>query len=277
MTSAAGTAYGLVMGTLPAPRGISGPEATAAIHEQGAHLVTWTPTGEQPVLWVSRDTLLEEGAAIRGGVPICFPWFGPGRSGDRKPSHGPARTTRWEPVVIEEARAELTLTLGALRATYAVRAGRRLELALRVTNVGSQEETYEEALHTYLAVGDVRQVSLEGLDRASYVDKTDQGATRRQEGPVTLRGETDRVYRSACPVTVVDPVLGRRLRITTSGSASTVVWNPWADKAAGLADMGDDEWTGMVCVEGGNVLADEITLAPGDSHTLRYEIEVLPL
>ncbi|AKT51069.1 D-hexose-6-phosphate mutarotase [Arsenicicoccus sp. oral taxon 190] len=270
------------MTTLPPPRQITGTAATASVYDQGAHLVAWTPDGAGPVLWCSEHTLLEEGVAIRGGVPICLPWFGPGRSGDRKPSHGPARITPWR--LVEEGPGTVTyavtgaeLGVADLEATYVVEAGERLTLSLTVANTGADELTYEEALHAYLTVGDVRQVTVEGLDRASYVDKTDQGRTHRQEGPLRLTRETDRVYRSACAVTVVDPVLGRRLRVAKTGSASTIVWNPWADKAAQMSDLGDDEWTGMLCVEGGNVMADEITLAPGDRHTLRYELEVLPL
>lgn len=270
------------MTTLPPPREITGPGATAAIYDQGAHLVGWTPAGADPVLWLSPRTRLEEGTAIRGGVPICFPWFGPGRSGDRAPAHGTARVTPWTLVEQSEGRVRYEITgadLGVqdLVARYEVVAGSRLQLSLTVTNTGDDDLVYEEALHAYLAVGDVREVTVEGLDGASYVDKVDRGRTHTQAGELRFVAETDRVYRSACPVTVVDPVLGRRLRISTSGSASKVVWNPWAERAAAMADLGEDAWPGMLCVEGGNVLTDELTLTPGGSHLLRYSLEVLPL
>ncbi|MCH8614276.1 D-hexose-6-phosphate mutarotase [Arsenicicoccus dermatophilus] len=269
------------MTTLPV-HDISGPEATATIHDQGAHLLTWAPQGQAPVLWASPQVRLEEGKGIRGGVPICFPWFGPGRTGDRTPTHGPARTTPWRSTTIEPGHATYAITgaeLGVqdLEATYDVRAGARLELTFTVRNTGAQELTYEEALHAYLTVGDAREITVEGLAGATYVDKTDQGRSHRQDGELRLTRETDRVFRSAGPVTVVDPVLGRRLRVTKTGSASTVVWNPWDELSASLGDMGPEAWRTMVCVEGGNAMADEITLAPGDSHTLTYHLEVLPL
>lgn len=276
-----GPAYGRVMTSLPAPRTLAGPDATATIHDQGAHLVSWTPAGHEPVLWCSARTRLERGVAIRGGVPICLPWFGSGRTGDRTPSHGPARLTAWR--VVDEGDGEITYeTTGAelgladtLQARYRVVAGQTLRLTLTVTNTGDDELTYEEALHTYLAVGDVREASLDGLDGASYVDKVDHGRVHRQQGPVRFTRETDRIYRSAAPLTLTDPVGGRRLRVTTAGAASAVVWNPWVDKTAALTDMGDDEWTGMLCVEAGNVGDDALTLAPGDAHTVSYELAVL--
>jgi glucose-6-phosphate 1-epimerase len=132
---------------------------------------------------------------------------------------------------------------------------------------------YELALHTYLRVGDVRHVSVKGLDGASYLDKV-TGQRELQAGDVTLTAQTDRVYDRAGDIVVTDPVLGRRLLITTEGAASTIVWNPWVAKAAAMPDFGDDEWPGMLCIEGGNVLDHAVTLEPGASATLRYRVAV---
>jgi glucose-6-phosphate 1-epimerase len=154
---------------------------------------------------------------------------------------------------------------------YQVTVGDDLELALTVANDGPTPFSYEVALHTYLAVGDIRQVSISGLDQASYLDKVD-GTQKVQDGDITVSSETDRVYDRATDVVVTDPVLGRRLRITSEGAASTVVWNPWVAKAAAMADFGDDEWTGMLCIESGNVLGHAVTLETGQTATVRYRV-----
>jgi glucose-6-phosphate 1-epimerase len=158
------------------------------------------------------------------------------------------------------------------RVTYEVSVGDELELALTVENLGATPFSYEVALHTYLTVGDVRQVSVAGLDGASYLDKV-TGRRELQSGDVTISAETDRVYDRAGDIDVTDPVLGRRLHIASEGAANTVVWNPWIAKAAAMPDFGDDEWTGMLCIEAGNVRESAVTLAPG-SATLRYRVTV---
>jgi glucose-6-phosphate 1-epimerase len=129
------------------------------------------------------------------------------------------------------------------------------------------------ALHTYLAVGDVRQVAIAGLDGASYLDKV-TGQPEVQVGDVTIVAETDRVYDRGADVVVTDPVLGRRLRVASEGAANTVVWNPWVAKSAAMPDFGDDEWPGMLCIEAGNVLDHAVTLEPGGSETVRYRLAV---
>ncbi len=203
------------------------------------------------------------------------------------PSHGIVRTADWE--LVERAEdadgVGIHLSVTSERVTsphfphayvldLRVHLGASLELELTTTNTGPEPFDLEEALHAYLAVGDVRRVRLDGLDGASYHDKT-TGRDEVQEGGLVLTGETDRVYRGDGPVTVVDPVLDRRLRVSTTGAADRVVWNPWDEQARALRDVGD-AWPGFVCVEGGNVLDDAVTVAPGDSRTMTYGVEVLP-
>ena len=142
------------------------------------------------------------------------------------------------------------------------------------TNTGNQPFDYEEALHAYLVVGDVTQARIEGLDGKSLFDKVTQ-TERVQSGDLTFAGETDAVYRTSEPVTLHDPVLGRRLVVSTEGAGNVVVWNPWADKAKEVPDIGDDDWTGFVCIEGANALEHAVTLAPGDEHTLTYRLKVV--
>ena len=131
--------------------------------------------------------------------------------------------------------------------------------------------TFEDALHTYLVVGDVTKVSIEGLDGCSFWDKVAR-SDATQTGPVTFDGTVDRIYDSKDTVTLVDPVLGRSLVVTKSGSANTVVWNPGAEGAKAAADLADDDWVGMVCVEAGNIGARSITLLPGHTHVLKQRI-----
>ncbi|MDO4253831.1 MAG: D-hexose-6-phosphate mutarotase [Kocuria sp.] len=274
------------MTALNSPLTLANSFGTATVYEQGAHVATWTPAGHDPVLFLSERANFRQGAAIRGGVPICFPWFGPGRDGDRSPAHGYARTTAWHLVSADDSVAVLSMTQNdfapeareafpqPFSCEYTISVGAALKLELATTNTGDHPLEIEEALHTYIAVGDIHTVSVDGLDGVSYVDKVSGEAEVTQNGAVTFTGETDRVYRSGAPLTVTDPTLGRRLRVTTLGAANTVVWNPWDDKAQKMSDFADDEWTRMLCIEGANALDDFVTIAPGETHAITYHLEV---
>lgn len=243
------------------------PGGTAELYLQGAHLTSWIPTGHDPVLWLAEQAVFAEGRAIRGGVPLCFPWFGPGPDGTSKPAHGFARLTPWTlasasrtgdeiSVVLEFTHADAEGLPGAdlwpsdFRARYRVDVSDTLMMTLEVEPPTPQTQA---ALHTYLAVGDVRQVQVEGMDHQDVIDKL-TGEAGTHHGMVTFEGETDRIFQTANEAVLHDPVLGRRILIEKSGSPQTVIWNPWADKAAGLSDMGDDEWPGFACVESANLV-----------------------
>jgi glucose-6-phosphate 1-epimerase len=280
------------MTALPAPLSGQNDVSSWAIYDHGAHVSSWAPAGHEDVLWMSRHAVFEPGCAVRGGVPIVFPWFGSGRTGDLTPAHGFARRSEWSLLDVtresDVVRVRHTLTSGqatspsfpfAYRATSEVSFGDRLDLRLTVENAGDEEFSFEEALHTYLTVGDIHAVTVRGLDGATYLDQVapDGPVTRVQDGDVDFVGETDRIYSSGADVVVVDPALRRTLTITTSGSADIVVWNPWVDKARALADFGDDEWRTMLCIEGGNLRGSAVTLAPGQAHTLSYSVAVAAL
>jgi D-hexose-6-phosphate mutarotase len=265
-------------------------EGEALVYLQGAHVAHFQPKGERPVLWMSAASRFEAGKAIRGGVPICFPWFGPKAGAPDAPLHGFARILPWAlGSVTREAdgrlRAVLDLTAEAaarggfpreLALSLAVTVGRSLRMELTTRNVDSAPATFEAALHSYFAVSDVRQVRVHGLEGAAFVDKTAALARRPPEGaPLALAAETDRVYLGAKgTVTIEDPGGRRRIVIAKSGSATTVVWNPWVAKARAMPDFGDEEWTGMLCVETANAMDDALTLPPGASHVMTATLEV---
>ena len=255
---------------------------------QGGHVVRWRRGGAE-LLFVSRKSRFEPGQPIRGGVPVVFPWFGDDPEGRGRVAHGFARRVPWRVLAsTSDAQAtRVTLELvddAGTRELWPQRFALRLEaelgdalaLALTVENRSEAPFTCETALHTYLAVGDVRRCTLHGLEGAAYLDKLDGLRQKRAgPGPLTFAGEVDRTFlgtSAACRVE--DPQLGRTLVVSKEGSRSTVVWNPWSAKAARLADMGDDEWSGMLCVESGNVGADALQLAPGAKHVMRVRIAV---
>jgi glucose-6-phosphate 1-epimerase len=273
---------------------VEAPHATAELYLHGAHVTAWQPHGHEPVLWTSAESRFAPGAPIRGGVPICFPWFGPHPQDPDAPAHGWARTTAWELVGADEdpasgdVRVELSLSDSeatrasawphGFTATYRVTVGRSLRLELEVTNRDPEAVTLTQALHTYLTVGDVREVAVTGLEGADYVDKAPApgGAThaRQGDGPLRFTAETDRVLASGATVHVRDPRLDRTLVVAKEGSGSTVVWNPWVAKSRAMPDFGDDEWPGMVCVEAANVGTAAVTLPPGASHRLATTLSV---
>ena len=253
--------------------------------DDGAHVLRWQPAGRDPVLFARDDLTVVPGVPPRAGVPVCWPWFARGDDGRHEPSHGLARTTRWTRVDEDRdehgGRVRHRLTgddvddprwpAGCVL-ELTTRMGADLVLELTTTNDGDEPVELGEALHVYLAVGDVREVTVDGLDGAPCHDKV-TGTDTVQHGPLRLTGETDRVYRSQAPVTVTDPVLRRRLVVETEGAANRVVWNPWQEQAAGLDGIGD-RWPGLLCVEGATVADDGVVVPPGSSHTLTYRLTV---
>lgn len=259
---------------------------TGSVTDTGATVIAWQPRGYAPVLFTSSAAVLAPGTAVRGGIPVCFPWFGPGRRPGAPNSHGFARTATWTLVGRETVAGEQTVTYRLSRdeatddhwpheywAVLTIRFGTRLTVSFSVTNLDTVTFSYEAALHTYLSVGSVHDVRVEGLDGVDYVDKTD-GTVRQQSGPLTFSGETDNVYATAGPVTVVDSAGGREIEVTNEGATHVIVWNPWQDKAAQLADLGEGEWETFVCVEAGRVLDGAVELAPGQTHTLSTTISL---
>jgi glucose-6-phosphate 1-epimerase len=274
---------------------IATPAVVGQVYLQGAHITEWTPAGQRPVIWMSQASALERGRPIRGGVPICFPWFGAGRDSQMSPLHGFARLADWSFVSAVDLDDVVTLTFRLTHAdvtdlpgaaawgqefelTYVVTFGAELTIVLTVRNTGPTDFSFEEALHTYFAVEDIRQVSVDGLAGTRYLDKAaGTGADFAvQEGPVRFSEETERVFYSTSATTIADPKADRSIRIAKYGSSNTVVWNPWQAKAGSMSDFDDDGWPDMVCVETANAVDFAITLRPGAAQAMAARYIVQP-
>ena len=267
---------------------ITSPKANAQIYLHGAHVVHFQPIGLAPVLFLSEESGFASGQAIRGGIPICFPWFG-GREGHpESPAHGFARTMEWAVESLSVDGDEAILVILRLESNEATRAewahefvvrchifvGMWLVMLLEVENTGESEMTFEEALHTYFAVEDVREVLVRGLENTGYRDKVDGLASKMQGAePLRFTGETDRIFENtAAKCEIEDGVTGRRITVNKSGSKTTVVWNPWIEKALKMKDFGDEEWRRMICVETANAGVNAVTIGPGKKHSIRVVI-----
>lgn len=265
-------------------------EATAEIYLQGAHVAQWQPTSAaHPVLFLSEKSHFAEGKAIRGGIPLVFPWFADRQGGLPGPAHGFARTLPWEVVATERRPTGVGISFKLLPnqvtrdlgfdhfvLMYEVVLGAELLLSLEVSNVGDAPLQCEEALHAYYSVSDVRQIGVEGLGDTDYLDRADRAIRKHQAaGAIRFAGETDQLHLNTTgAVTIADPGWGRRIVIEKQGSASTVVWNPWVAKAARMADFGDEEWPGMVCVEPANAAENAVMVAPGGRHRMGMTVSV---
>jgi glucose-6-phosphate 1-epimerase len=261
--------------------------ATASVALQGAHLLTWTPRDEEPVIWLSEAARFQPGVAIRGGIPVCWPWFGAHPTDPAQPQHGFARTAAWQVVAVErlyDDRTRLTFRLPdghglpawphETELLYMITVGRALELDLVTRNAGDQPIALGEALHTYFRVSDYRRVTVHGVEGCRYLDKVN-GGEGLQDRPLRPAGKIDRVFlESVRDVILEDPGLGRAIRITRRNGNSTVVWNPGLDGAAPASDFGPGGSQGMLCVETANAGPDAVRLEPHAVHLLftRYTV-----
>lgn len=262
--------------------------STAEIYPHGAHVTGFQKSGEPPLLFMSQSSQFADGKPIRGGVPICFPWFGP-REG--LPAHGFARLTDWEftrTAALPDGGVSVGFRLpenaggaNAFRGKveFVVTVGSTLTMELTVTNAAGEALSFENCLHTYFTVGDINEVSITGLKGAAFVDKVDGAASKLETADaIRINAEVDRVFpNSTGPVEIHDAKLRRRIRVEKSGSASTVVWNPWVAKSKAMPDFGDEEFKQMICVESGNVGQNNITLAPGKSAALKVILSSQPV
>jgi glucose-6-phosphate 1-epimerase len=261
--------------------------ATASVALLGAHVLACQPHGHEPVLWSSTHSNFEEGKPIRGGIPICWPWFGPHPSDSSKPSHGFVRTALWQVLATrttEDGRSQIELSYEsnaetqqhwpyAFRLRYIVTVGPALEVELVTHNTGDESFTYTGALHSYFNISHIDEITIFGLEGRDYLDKVDNMQRKTQWGPIRIEAETDRIYLDTADVcTLDDPGMSRQIRVSKSGSNSTVVWNPWQEKARKLPDFGDDEYPEMVCIETAKAADDIAAVPPGEEHRVQATI-----
>lgn len=280
--------FKLGLGDMPVIE-ISNALAQATISLQGAHILSFVPTGEAELIWMSADATFASGKSLRGGVPICWPWFGPHASDASLPGHGPARTVNWRPVAsksLPDGRTQISLEMEQseqvkavcghdLTVQLTITVGKSLEISLQTKNLGDTNFTLGQALHTYFNISDVREVHVEGLDGCEYLDKVDGFARKKQEGVVTISQETDRVYvNTGNEMRIVDAGMERVIVIRNQGSASAVVWNPWVETANKMGDLGHDGYLNMLCVETANALDDVVELAAGSTYTMATEYSI---
>ena len=276
--------------------------AELMVAQQGAHIFSYQRQGEQPLIWPNPEAVFKQGKGIRTGVPVCWPWFG---VFDRNPqsvkamrqseqpagAHGFVRTAIWqldEVIPVADAlQLDFSLPVPAggypgwphqVDLTLSLLLDDQLHIRLTSHNRGTDTVTLSQALHTYFAVSDVRKVQVEGLDGLAYIDTADGWTEKQQTGLLHFNAETDRIYLDTpAQLNIVDKDWQRRLQLSSQGSHSTVIWNPWTDRAKAFDDMADDGWQGMLCIETANVLDDVVSLAPGESHTLGVSITSIAL
>ena len=246
----------------------------------GATLTSYVPQGGREVIWVSDTARFDGSRPVRGGIPVCWPWFGAHPTDPDQRAHGFARLLPWD---IESVTEETESTRAVLRLEpseetrqqwphafvlrLTVTLGPSLRVDLTAENLSPEPWTVSEALHTYLRVGESRDLPIDGLEGCRYWDKQAGGRRGVQEQPLRLAPPFDRVY-FAHPREAVIHDGDRRIRIEKAGSSSTVVWNPGPEGARAFDDMPDTAWRQMACVETANALDDAYTLEPDSHHTL---------
>ena len=267
---------------------ITGTSAEGEMYLHGAHVTSWKPAGADEVLFVSSKSRWQGGQAIRGGIPICFPWFRAKADDPQAPAHGFARTRAWqlESIVADEGALAVTMFTESdeqtrrlwpaeFRLVHRVSFGSELRLELICINTGMTPLRFEEALHTYNRVADVEDLRLQGLDTTHFLDNTDSNNEKTQLGDVKITAQTDNAFiDTQNKVDLIDPNLQRRIRLEKDNSCTTVVWNPWREGAAGLRDLGDGEWKQFLCIEASNILDAAVTLAPGQEHKMTAVLSV---
>ena len=255
-------------------------KANAAISLFGGHVVSFQPQGQEDLIWMSQQAKFDGKTALRGGIPVCWPWFGRIAA----PAHGFARSSEWQLVEHRESEAGVIVSLGLKpsEATLAVwphqfdarlnvEIGDQLKVTLDVKNTDLQPWTFSGALHTYLNVGDIHNTTTTGMG-AEYIDSLQGGKICQGGSELVLTDTIDRVYtQPEAQIFVADKKLDRTLTVENHGHNSAVLWNPWAEGATAMGDMQNDGYLTMMCVEStlhAPSLEAGKTLQPGESHQL---------
>ncbi len=276
--------------------------AELLVAQQGAQVLSYQPHGEEPVIWLSGEAAYRKGQAVRGGVPVCWPWFGDLRrnpaevqgmheGGPICPAHGLVRERDWQLLGIDSdgpaVRLEFALDTGAeplpgwphsAELKLSIVLDEQLQLTLSSRNTDDAPLALSQALHSYFAVSDVREVEVEGLGGCRYIETLENWQLRQQDGNIAFTGETDRIYlETPSRMAILDRAWKRRIQLDVENSASAVVWNPWTEKARRLSQFADDAWPGMLCIETARVMNDCVVLKPGEEQKMTVRIASLPL
>jgi len=281
------------------------PRATALIALQGAQVLSYTPAGARPVIWLSESAAFAAGTAVRGGVPVCWPWFGDVRrnpdtvqkslgqatalhsaSPAEYPAHGWARDQLWLLEKLHCDDQDVTLSLRLPRSLPLASAwpmevdlelvlliGDQLTLQLTTRNRSNAPIAFSQALHSYFSVSHINDVIVHGLEHCPYLDTLDEWQQKADSKPLLIGQETDRIYEGNLQtLSIEDPTWNRRIHLLSTGSRSAVVWNPWIEKAKRLSQFDDSAYQRMLCIETANVMKDYVQLDSGESHTLTVTI-----
>ena len=250
---------------------------SATIFLQGAQLASFTPKDQAPLIWMSEDEDYQQGKGLRGGIPICWPWFGVSQH-EGWPIHGVARTSLWRAEEVNEhddhIEVSLSLPMRSVDKTYwphstelkvVFHLSTTLKVTLTNTNVGDSTIELTQALHTYFPTSDITATQVDGLQGSQFIEFA-EGPFDQNE-VVSFARETDMVYTQAAPMQHIRTPEGT-IAVGREHSTSCVLWNPWIDKAKRLSNFQDEEYKTMLCLEAGNVMEDKVVLEPGQSHSL---------
>ena len=277
---------------------ITHPRASALIALQGAQVLEFTPAGAQPVIWLSETAAFKHGQSVRGGIPVCWPWFGDlarnpqavrdciGNLEPPVPAHGWARSQPWLLQAIGETEDEVKIRLeypapmglpvawaAQVSLTLDISIGQRLQLSLTTRNHSTNTLTLSQALHSYFAVSHIDQVQVFDLDNVRYLDTLQLWSERRDAAPLPIQQETDRIYLDTPPlIRIEDSGWQRTICIESRSSRSAVVWNPWIDKSARLSQFRPDAYQRMLCIETARVMDDCLLVQAGGSSSMEVSI-----
>ncbi len=270
---------------------INNEKAKAKISVYSGQVISFQSAGEsQDLLFLSEAAYYETGKAMKGGIPICWPWFGPDPEGKGRASHGFVRNRMWNLLSVEATPSgETKVRLGVsadeetrkvwpynFELVIEIVVGDHLTVALITQNTGDEAFSITQAFHTYFTIGDVNKVRVTGLDNAPFIDKVDGGAEKTQHGNITISEEVDRIYTKVKPdLTIEDEALGRRVQIASTNSHTAIVWNPWKEISTNMADLENDDYQRFICIETANAAEEVIEVSPGSDYKMQavYTIE----
>jgi len=269
---------------------INNARAHATVSTYSGQLLSYRPKDRQEdLLFVSDKAYYEAGKAIKGGIPVCWPWFGPDPENRGRPAHGFVRNRQWQvsgsesladgstKIILSITDSEATRALWPhpFRLDIEITVGDTLRVELVTHNTGDDSITISQALHSYFRVGDITSVSVLGLDGINFIDKADDSARKTQAGPLTISSEVDRIYTDTSGDLIIDDAsLERKISIASGGCSTAVVWNPWVEIAASMADLDDDDYLQMLCVETANAGPETVTITAGDCYRLSAEYSI---